>query len=163
MTCRSLVSTHHFTLRDWARRQQAAPGVGDASLVDGRPGRFCFVVDRVNNVTDLPLVFKIVTNFQENFPERLGMCFIVPSPFVYRATYSIVRAFLNEKTKAAVSLLARCSELQQYIDAAHIPTRMEGTDIFTFDGERDVPTLSEWRHLYAGLAAASAPSTTQIV
>jgi hypothetical protein len=27
-TCRSLVSTHHFTLRDWARRQQAAPGVG---------------------------------------------------------------------------------------------------------------------------------------
>jgi hypothetical protein len=133
----------------------------DATLVDGKPGKFCFVVDRVNNVTDLPLVLKIVKSFQENFPERLGVCFIVPAPFIYRATFNVVKPFLSEKTRSATKMLSNCSELQQYIDLEHIPTRMEGKDPFKFDEAKDIPTASEWRHLY-GLDAAAAVAVQSV-
>ena len=78
---------------------------------------------------------------QDNFPERLGVIYICPVNMLLRAIWKMVQPMLNERTRRLVRLVGSCAELQKYIDADQLPTRMGGTDTWQFDPERDVPDL----------------------
>lgn len=121
---------------------------------------FIFVIDRVHNVLDLSFLLAAVPVLQENFPERLSAIYVAPSSFALRAIWGMVQPLLNKETRALVKFVGTCHELQQYIAPDQLPTRMGGTDTWTFDAAREgaVPDLgepSEWQTISSGYQATN--------
>jgi len=111
----------------------------DEAAAKGEDAEMSVVVDRVDNVLDLPFVLKILPIFQDNCPERLGYLYICPASFLFRALWAIIRPLMNKKTQDKVKMLASGEDLMEYIAKDQMPTRMSGTDAFEMECPRDLP------------------------
>ena len=76
---------------------------------------------------------------QDNFPERIGYIYICPAPWIFRALWAIISPWFNAKTRERVKMVGSCEQLQEYIAADQIPTRMAGSDTWQYDPKRDTP------------------------
>ena len=54
----------------------------------------------------MPTQLKIASKIaQDYYPEIMSHMFIINAPFTFRAVWSIVKAFVHERTKAKIKIL----------------------------------------------------------
>lgn len=54
---------------------------------------------------------------QDNYPEQLGQLMIVNAPWAFTATWTVIKGFIDEKTRAKVMLYGSSykKELDKYV------------------------------------------------
>ena len=64
-----------------------------------------------------------------NFPENMGATYVVNTPFSFRAVWSIIKTFVDERTSAKVNILSTDfqKKLLEACDADALPTFLGGT------------------------------------
>ena len=66
-------------------------------------GKFCLVIDldrfSLQNM-DYQCVKKIISFLKNCYPERLGVCLIVNSPWIFYSCWTIIKCFLNDVTRS---------------------------------------------------------------
>lgn len=74
---------------------------------------------------------------QKYYPERLGMLFMVNTPWTFRTLWTVIKSFLSERTISKFHILGADyqEELAKYISSDQIPKEYGGTASF------DVPSL----------------------
>ncbi|XP_074700487.1 SEC14-like protein 2 isoform X2 [Strix aluco] len=72
---------------------------------------------------------KLLSMFEENYPESLKRLFIVKAPKIFPVAYNLVKHFLSEDTRKKVVVLGSNWKevLQRYIDPEQIPVEYGGT------------------------------------
>ncbi|XP_040504197.1 SEC14-like protein 2 isoform X3 [Gallus gallus] len=72
---------------------------------------------------------KLLTMFEENYPESLKCMFIVKAPRILPVAYNLVKHILSEDTRKKVMVLGSNWKevLQKYIDPSQIPVEYGGT------------------------------------
>uniref|UniRef100_A0A8V0X6K2 SEC14 like lipid binding 2 n=1 Tax=Gallus gallus TaxID=9031 RepID=A0A8V0X6K2_CHICK len=72
---------------------------------------------------------KLLSMFEENYPESLKRLFIVKAPKIFPVAYNLVKHFLSEDTRKKVMVLGSNWKevLQKYIDPSQIPVEYGGT------------------------------------
>lgn len=99
--------------------------------------KFTMLIDRTNNILDLPYMKLAIPFLQDHFPERLHRVLVAPTSLFLRGIYMIVSPLLNKEVKKMVHLIDTCQHLQEFIDPAQLPVRMGGTDVrLTLSGLR---------------------------
>jgi hypothetical protein len=65
---------------------------------------------------------------QDNYPEQLGQLCIVNAPWTFTAAWSIIKGWLDEKTRAKIQIVGGkpLKTLLQYIDEENIPDFLGG-------------------------------------
>lgn len=66
---------------------------------------------------------------QDYYPETMGSCFVVNAPMLFAFLWSILKGFLNERTRAKVRIIGAGYEnvLLEHIDAANLPDFLGGS------------------------------------
>lgn len=84
------------------------------------------------------LVQKVSKVTQEFYPEQLGILLIVNSPWSFTAVWSVVKGWLDERTRAKIVIVGGrpIDELRKHIDDDQIPEFLGGTN--TAPLEKDV-------------------------
>uniref|UniRef100_A0A8C3JRI8 SEC14-like protein 2 n=1 Tax=Calidris pygmaea TaxID=425635 RepID=A0A8C3JRI8_9CHAR len=79
---------------------------------------------------------KLLSMFEENYPESLKRLFIVKAPKIFPVAYNLVKHFLSEDTRKKVVVLGSNWKevLQKYIDPEQIPVEYGGT-LTDLDGD----------------------------
>ncbi len=67
-------------------------------------------------------------NNQEYYPECLGQLFVVNAPFMFTSAWAIIKGFLNEKTRAKISIYGSNfhKDLFEICDPDAIPSFLGG-------------------------------------
>lgn len=67
---------------------------------------------------------------QDYYPEQMGVSLIVNAPWSFTAVWSVVRGWLDEKTRAKIKIVGGkpIKELLNYIDEDNIPDFLGGTN-----------------------------------
>jgi len=83
------------------------------------------------------LVQKASKIQQNNYPDQLGMLYIVNSPWSFTAVWSIVKGWLDEKTRAKIHIVGGkpIKHLINYIDEDSIPDFL--------GGKNDTPLMND--------------------
>ncbi|CAL4127104.1 unnamed protein product [Meganyctiphanes norvegica] len=71
-------------------------------------------------IMDFPLVKTLFDILQTYYPERMGSCLILNSPFIFRACWSIIKPWLDENTANKIKFV-NDADLASYIDPNIIP------------------------------------------
>merc|ERR1711963_1325007 len=60
---------------------------------------------------------------ENNYPEQLGISFVVHAPWAFTAVWSVMKAWINEDTRAKIKFVSGSpfKELVKYIDEDNIP------------------------------------------
>lgn len=74
---------------------------------------------------DIPSIQGDIQVLQNYYPECLGQCFIVDSPWIFHGIYKIVRTFLDPVVAAKIELI-KSSEIIKYIHPSMVPKRYIG-------------------------------------
>ncbi|XP_054700267.1 SEC14-like protein 2 isoform X2 [Grus americana] len=84
---------------------------------------------------------KLLSMFEENYPESLKRLFIVKAPKIFPVAYNLVKHFLSEDTRKKVVVLGSNWKevLQKYIDPEQIPVEYGGT-LTDPDGDPKCPS-----------------------
>ncbi|XP_042661567.1 SEC14-like protein 2 isoform X3 [Tyto alba] len=84
---------------------------------------------------------KLLSMFEENYPESLKRLFIVKAPKIFPVAYNLVKHFLSEDTRKKVVVLGSNWKevLQNYIDPEQIPVEYGGT-LTDPDGDPKCPS-----------------------
>lgn len=72
---------------------------------------------------------KIATDIgQDNYPEMLGKMFLLNTSFMFSAIWSIVKGFIDEKTRNKISVQKSnyLKTLLEYIDDENLPVFLGG-------------------------------------
>jgi len=82
------------------------------------------------NLPALNALSSILKIGQEHYPENLARGFIVNAPYVFSATWRIIRPILHANTQAKISVTSSNSfdDLEPLLGAGNIPKFMGGTD-----------------------------------
>lgn len=66
---------------------------------------------------------------QDYYPEILGRMFIVNAPFLFKGIWSIVKLWLDQKTKSKIEMHSDVplKKLQEYVDVDQLPDFLKGT------------------------------------
>jgi len=88
--------------------------------------KFTVIIDRdgasMNN--DLEFFKKFASLFQDQYPERLHRCIVVPANVVFWSVWQIVSVFMHPVTREKVKTLMWQSALTEYVDPEFIPKRL---------------------------------------
>ncbi|XP_062446015.1 SEC14-like protein 2 isoform X2 [Rhea pennata] len=84
---------------------------------------------------------KLLSMFEENYPESLKRLFIVKAPKIFPVAYNLIKHFLSEDTRKKVVVLGSNWKevLQKYIDPEQIPVEYGGT-LTDLDGNPKCPS-----------------------
>ena len=65
---------------------------------------------------------------QDYYPEIMGQCFIVNSPMLFTGVWSVVKGFLDEKTRKKISIKGSSfqHDLLEQVDADNLPDFLGG-------------------------------------
>lgn len=83
-------------------------------------------------LSSFPQVKKVVNELssvsQDNYPETLGMLFIVNAPTLFAAIWSVVKGWLDENTVSKIHLLGSNYQKQilEHVEAANLPKEYGG-------------------------------------
>eukprot|EP00003_Mantamonas_plastica_P031760 TRINITY_DN837_c2_g2_i1.p2 TRINITY_DN837_c2_g2~~TRINITY_DN837_c2_g2_i1.p2 ORF type:complete len:141 (-),score=40.59 TRINITY_DN837_c2_g2_i1:232-654(-) len=96
---------------------------------------------------------KVLSDY---FPERLGKAYMVDSPRMFSAVWSIVNPLLNEKTRNKISFVSgdldakREAFSDNFVDMSQLETQFGGDCTHEFDFETDwvqyIEEDEKWRH-----------------
>ena len=66
---------------------------------------------------------------QDYYPETMGAVYVVNAPLLFSALYTIVKGFLDERTRSKVRIMGGNyrSVLLEHIDAENLPMFLGGT------------------------------------
>ena len=66
---------------------------------------------------------------QDYYPETMGAVYVVNAPLLFSALYTIVKGFLDERTRSKVRIMGGNyrSVLLEHIDAENLPVFLGGT------------------------------------
>ncbi|KAI8391583.1 CRAL-TRIO domain-containing protein [Radiomyces spectabilis] len=79
---------------------------------------------------------KFLDILGNHYPERLGIAFVVKSPWFFFATFKLISPFMDPVTKDKIKFVATTNawvHLEQCIDPNHLETDFGGNYHFTFD------------------------------
>lgn len=74
---------------------------------------------------DIPSIQGDIQVLQNYYPECLGQCFIIDSPWIFHGIYRIVRGFLDPVVAAKIELI-KSSEIIKYVHPSMVPKRYAG-------------------------------------
>ncbi|KAK4310039.1 hypothetical protein Pmani_018371 [Petrolisthes manimaculis] len=69
---------------------------------------------------DYPAIRKLFQIMSDHYPERLGTCLIVNSPYLFNACWMIIRTWIDENTASKIKFV-KTEELSPYIDRDILP------------------------------------------
>ena len=77
---------------------------------------------------DNSMTSKLISITQDHFPERLGLGLIINAPTVFKGVWSVIRPWLNERTRVKVHFLNNDykEQLLTFIDADVLPEELGG-------------------------------------
>ena len=93
------------------------------------------VIDRTNNVLDMPFLKAVIPFLQEHLPLRIHKIIVTPSNFLLRGIVNLVWPLLSAELRSVLVVLPDCPDLREYMTEDNIPVRMEGKDTYEFNGK----------------------------
>ena len=65
---------------------------------------------------------------QDNYPEIMKGTYIINAPFVFKAAWTVIKPFIDEKTRKKITILGTgfYKDLSQHVDPANIPSDIGG-------------------------------------
>jgi hypothetical protein len=95
---------------------------------------------------------------QDNYPEILGKMFIINAPFVFHATWNIIKHLIDEKTRHKIAILGSNykSELLEIIDEENLPDFLGGKATVEEYGENLCKDDGPWHDYERRLKEAEA-------
>jgi len=75
---------------------------------------------------DIEFIRTFASLFQDQFPERLYRCIVVPANVLFWSVWKVVSVFVHPVTREKVKTLMFQSALSEYVDPEFIPVRLGG-------------------------------------
>ena len=106
----------------------------------------------VNGPADFSFIKPFVQTFSDNYPERLRQLIMYPFPWYGRASWAVIKIFIDKRTQDKVQLLPALStdqefrlpnEVYELIDRTEIPDYLGGTDTRPSKNMLELPGLAE--------------------
>ncbi|MGH0172242.1 UNVERIFIED_CONTAM: hypothetical protein FKN15_069207 [Acipenser sinensis] len=80
---------------------------------------------------DMDFVKYIINCFKVYYPKFLSKMILYEMPWIMSAAWRIVKTWLGPEAISKLKFVGK-NEVQEYIDAEHLPTHMGGTDTFKY-------------------------------
>ncbi|KNC87125.1 hypothetical protein SARC_00748, partial [Sphaeroforma arctica JP610] len=74
-------------------------------------------------------IFKLLSDY---YPERLGACLLVDTPWMFNAVWYAIKAFLSPRTAAKIKFVKR-SDLPKYVQPHNLPRSLGGQVPFVYN------------------------------
>ncbi|XP_077996036.1 SEC14-like protein 2 [Glandiceps talaboti] len=86
---------------------------------------------------------KFVTLFQDNYPETAKAIFVVRAPRIFPAIFSLIKPFLDERTRKKIHVLGKNFKeyLNKYIAPENLPVHWGGTMTDPETGDPKCPSI----------------------
>eukprot|EP01095_Lingulamoeba_sp_RSL-Kostka_P014736 TRINITY_DN6554_c0_g4_i1.p1 TRINITY_DN6554_c0_g4~~TRINITY_DN6554_c0_g4_i1.p1 ORF type:complete len:286 (-),score=77.55 TRINITY_DN6554_c0_g4_i1:68-925(-) len=105
--------------------------------------KVCLMVDYTNcglgmaGVNNTKISLECLNVLQDHYPERLGRAFMINTPFVFSAFWSIISKFLDPETSEKIQFIKRknLKLLQKYIDPDMILKEFKGKNEYKWTYE----------------------------
>lgn len=95
----------------------------DENIIDN----FCIIFDlkgfSLSNM-DYTYVKKLIWILQNCYPERLGVCLIINSPWVFYGCWSIIKLWINEVTASKIIFIRNEEDISDFIDINKLPRKI---------------------------------------
>ncbi|CAB4003615.1 Hypothetical predicted protein [Paramuricea clavata] len=95
----------------------------DESVIDN----ICILFDlkgfSLSNM-DYGFVKQLIWLLSRRYPERLGKCLILNSPFVFSGCWLVIKFWLNEVTRSKIIFIRDKNHLEEYFDQEYIPSTL---------------------------------------
>jgi len=75
---------------------------------------------------DYGLVKYLLEIFRDYYPETLGVCLILNSPWIFRGCWALIKPWLDPKTAKKILFVNSQSLLEDYLDIDYVPTYLGG-------------------------------------
>ncbi|KAG2393487.1 hypothetical protein C9374_007018 [Naegleria lovaniensis] len=136
--------------------------------------QMCWIIDfngySTRNSLPLSVAKQTLNILNDCYPERLGACFMVDTPFIFNIFWKAISPFINPVTKNKIHFVngkdtEKAKIFGKHIDLAQIDTAWGGTSTFTYDHKifwGNVMEIDKHRIKRLGLNVSSS-STEQIV
>ncbi|TNV76704.1 hypothetical protein FGO68_gene10649 [Halteria grandinella] len=98
--------------------------------------KFCAIVNRqgmTRDKLDMPFMQHIAQVLQNNYPERLGILYVVEINWLFRMFFAIMKVFLAQATIDKIMLLDYPEQLREFIDEDQITQDLKGKSPFKYD------------------------------
>ncbi|CAG9768341.1 unnamed protein product [Ceutorhynchus assimilis] len=85
----------------------------------------CIVFDLKNfglSCMDYQMIKNLIWLLSKHYPERLGVCLIINSPTIFSGCWTVIRAWLDEKTAGKVTFVNSEADLCSYLIPDILPT-----------------------------------------
>eukprot|EP01134_Creolimax_fragrantissima_P007549 CFRG7549T1 len=74
-------------------------------------------------------IFKLLSDY---YPERLGVCLLVDTPWMFNAVWYAIKAFLSPRTAAKIKFVGR-KDLSKFVQTSNLPQNLGGTSPFVYE------------------------------
>lgn len=100
----------------------------------------------------------------DNYPENMGLMFVVNAPWSFSAVWSICKSFIDERTQKKIQIMSSGFEkkLLEVIDAENLPVALGGTSACAELGGGGTPDAGPWQD-YVPVAPFGAKHKSEVV
>ncbi|TNV76633.1 hypothetical protein FGO68_gene711 [Halteria grandinella] len=138
--CLVITSRHHtpgeFTIEEMTRygifHLEKAIKEGEAR----GQSKFCAIVNRHGMTManqDRAFMQHFVQVLQNNYPERLGVLYIVEINWIFRMFFTFIKVFLSQATIDKIKLLDGPEALREFVEEDQITQDLKGKSLFKYD------------------------------
>ena len=100
----------------------------------------------------------------DNYPENMGLMFVVNAPWSFSAVWSICKSFIDERTQKKIQIMSSGFEkkLLEVIDKENLPVALGGTSACAELGGGGTPDAGPWQD-YVPVAPFGAKHKSEVV
>jgi len=127
------LARNHFPSSQWEHSVHFGCVIHDAFLLlSSTPGLLQFngIVDlsgvSMENI-DMKLIKRGIEIYQDYYPERLDVCYVLGLPSAFIGLWSIIENLLDERTRKRVIILKENQKISDYYLAENLPKELGGT------------------------------------